>query len=243
MLFKDSKTQVVHDICIVDSETKVDITADFFGVGLADDYGFVYNEDEDCYEAYIEGNLDIDQMITRALDWKYSRVDFYGQNGSTPDEKEVWLDGEEQFESDLDESELESIASAMYDGGWRFNDDQYEMAKEYQIDGNNLSRICDLLRDYEDADIEKNQRYYLSKGVVEVTDYEWYPGCATEHDAGITRLKEVVGQAGRDELEQYKCFKQKFGNYIRVTEYFLEEICEDRNGCEYCGGTILADYE
>lgn len=143
MKFMNLDTTSSTNITIIDTTSGADITMEFYG-------GPEIDWDRE-HEAWVRSNgsdFDFDYMVDQAMDLKYGRGDHYADTHN-PDDIGVYVDDEERVDPDMDLSELQSIASNLYDGGWRA-DDREEIAGEYHLDNRNLDRVCELLKEYEE---------------------------------------------------------------------------------------------
>jgi hypothetical protein len=52
--------------------------------------------------------------------------------------------------------DVQSIAAALYDGGWRATDREWLIA-EYELDVDEADAICEKLRDYEDRQTDPDR--------------------------------------------------------------------------------------
>jgi len=113
----------------------------------------VWNRNNSMWEditdtlVYKDGGATIEELEDHLMSWLYSTGEFANQVWLAPVDKDVEIDGRVLCAEDMSEAELQDIASALYDGGWRYEDEQ-GISREYQIDGWNLYMVRRYLKQY-----------------------------------------------------------------------------------------------
>ena len=115
----------------------------------------ILNRGKDLTHEILDGvPFDSEQdLIDYLLDYKYARnYVHHSAYNTAPDDKVITCNGEEVEDDDMEDYQIQSLASVLYDGGWR-REDREDMIIEYQLSARDADHVIEMF-DYYDS---KNQ--------------------------------------------------------------------------------------
>lgn len=116
-----------------------DYAPDFFEAG-----GLPYDDDRDAHTVE-----DLDYCIEQANDWASGWGDYAPADWENVDNRKVFVEDDDKGWEDV-----ESIAAALYDGGWRAAD-RDELIKEYSLSSKNADTLVKELERLENLNAEQ----------------------------------------------------------------------------------------